>query len=82
MGLIVFRQEEILITLYISDVNEKDEREAEKWQEKLQYEYDYLLTENLFPDSVLQKFEVAIKEFQELSLSEIREIKKIVTENN
>ncbi|MBR3975048.1 MAG: type IV secretory system conjugative DNA transfer family protein [Clostridia bacterium] len=54
----------------------------EKWQEKLQYEYDYLLTENLFPDSVLQKFEVAIKEFQELSLSEIREIKKIVTENN
>lgn len=44
-------------------------------------EYERLKEEKLFPDSIVEIFDNAVKELENLTLSEILQIKKIIEDN-
>ena len=55
-------------------------KRIEEWEIRMRKEYDYIKNENLYPDSIIKIFSDALKDvLPELSLSEIRHIKKMVS---
>ena len=51
------------------------------WERTLIAEYDCLKKSDVFPDSIMIAYQDAINEFHELTLTSIKEIKKIVEED-
>lgn len=51
------------------------------WESRMQKEYDHLKSENVFPESIMVFFDDAMRELKELTISNIREIKKIISDN-
>lgn len=69
-----------IIEEYIKN-NDYDSKEL--WSSSMQDEYDRLKAEKLFPESIMVAFKKALDEVQsELTLSNIREIKKIIAGNS
>ena len=69
-----------IIEEYIKN-NDYDSKEL--WSSSMQDEYDRLKAEMLFPESIMAAFKKALDEVQsELTLSNIREIKKIIAGNS
>ena len=60
-----------------------DFRKKEQWNKMLEEEYNILKDQNLLPPSLLNSFEISLHELKhELTLANIREIKKIISDNN
>lgn len=55
--------------------------EEELWYSSMKAEYERLKEEKLFPDSIVEIFDNAVKELENLTLSEILQIKKIIEDN-
>lgn len=69
-----------IIEEYIKN-NDYDSKDL--WSSSMQDEYDRLKAEMLFPESIMAAFKKALDEVQsELTLSNIREIKKIIAGNS
>lgn len=63
-------------------IKSNDFTTKEEWVNNMQKEYDYLETEHVFPKSIMVSFTNALKEIKdELTLGNIREIKKIISDN-
>ena len=59
-----------------------DFEEKQQWEEEMEKEYDQLTSQNLLPPNLLYEFKVALAELKnDLTLSNIREIKKIINDN-
>lgn len=62
-------------------IRNNDFAAKEEWENKMREEYDRLVTENVFPKSIMSSFESALKKITNgLTIKEIREIKKIISD--
>lgn len=69
-----------IIEEFIKNNNYSNKNE---WEEHMQDEYDLIVKANLFPKVLLDAFKKALDEVkEELTLSNIKEIKKILSENS
>lgn len=70
----------VIIEIFIT---RNDFETKELWDEAIQREYDQLVEQQLFPQFVMDGFKSAVDELQnELTLGNIREIKKIISDND
>lgn len=70
----------IIIEIFIT---RNDFKTKELWDEAIQREYDQLVEQRLFPQFVIDGFKSAVDELQnDLTLGNIREIKKIISDND
>lgn len=64
-------------------IKNNDYSNKNEWDEHMQEEYDLIVKSNLFPKVLLDGFKKALDEVkEELTLSNIKEIKKILSENS
>lgn len=64
-------------------IKNNDYSNKNEWDEHMQEEYDLIVKSNLFPKVLLDAFKKALDEVkEELTLSNIKEIKKILSENS
>lgn len=64
-------------------IKNNDFASKEEWVDKMQEEYDYLKAERVFPKSIMASFTNALKGIRDdLSLGNIREVKKIISDNS